>query len=74
MAMNKTRNGIRRVSLLFALELLDDMVRRTSIGPDYVDSATHQAVAEAIRRAKKRSEPKEIKPRADQLPLLAVAE
>lgn len=64
--MKKAR---RKTNLLFALELLDEMVRRTSIGPSYMESPTQQAVAEAIRRAKKRAQPKGIEPRKDQLPL-----
>jgi hypothetical protein len=63
-----------KVNVLFALELLDDMVRHTSIGPSYVESPTQQAVADAIRRAKKRSQPKGIEPRRDQLPLLVPRE
>ena len=64
----------QRVNLLFALELLDDTVRQTPIGPSYMESTTQQAVAEAIRRAKKRSPPKEFKPREDQMPLLVAPE
>ena len=64
----------RRVNLLFALELLDGMVRQTPIGPSYMASTTHEAVADAIRRAKKRCQPKDIKPRRDQMSLLTGAE
>jgi hypothetical protein len=64
----------QRVNLLFALELLDDMVRQTPIGPSYMESPTRHAVAEALRRAKKRFQPKGIKPRSDQISLLAMAE
>jgi hypothetical protein len=72
--MKNKRNAIRTVGLLFALELLDDMVRRTQIGSDYVNSLTRQTVVEAIRRAKRRTVPKEIKPHRDQMPLLEVSQ
>jgi hypothetical protein len=64
----------QRVNLLFALELLDEMVRQTSIGPSYMEGPTRHAVAEALRRAKKRFQPKGIKPRRDQMPLMATPE
>ena len=64
----------QKVNLLFALELLDEMVRQTSIGPSYLESPTQQAVAEAIRRAKRRFQPRIITPRGDQPPLLVTQE
>ncbi len=67
--MTNSRSRKRLPGLLFALEMLDDMVRKTSIGPSYVDTTMHQAVLDAIRRAKKRSQPKDIMPRTDQMPL-----
>ncbi len=72
--MKKRQSTRRNINLLLALELLDEMVRKTSIGPSYVDSTAHQAVAEAIRRARKRSQIKGVKPREDQLSLLAATE
>lgn len=69
--MKKPRTTIRKTSLLFALELLDDLVKRT-IGPTYMDSTTQRTVAEAIARAKNRSKPKYITPRQDQMPLPGV--
>ena len=64
----------QRVNLLSALELLDEMVRQTSIGHSYLESPTQLAVAEAIRRAKRRLYPRGITPRSDQPPLLETPE
>ena len=69
MTMRKLRSQARKINLLFALELLDEMARHSVI--PYMGTTTQQAVAEAIRRAKKRSAPKEVVPREDQLRLLA---
>jgi len=59
--------------LLFALELLDEAVRATSIGKSYIGSLTEQTVSEAMRRARRRREPQEIKPRHDQMSMQEVA-
>jgi hypothetical protein len=67
--MRKLRSQARKINLLFALELLDELVRHSAIA--YMGTTTQQAVAEAIRRAKRRSSPKAIVPREDQLRLLA---
>lgn len=69
--MKKLQSQARKTNLLFAPELLDEMVRRSAIA--YMGTTTQQAVAEAIRRAKKRSAPRGIAPRLDQIPLLASA-
>ncbi len=68
--MKKLRSQARKINLLFALELLDEMVRQSPI--EYVGTTTEQAVAEAIRRARKRSAPREVPVHKDQLLLLAV--
>ena len=65
--MRRLKSSARKVNLLFALELLDECVRTSSIKCGYVGSLTEQAVIEAIRRARQRREPREIKPRHDQL-------
>jgi hypothetical protein len=71
--MKTLRTRKPKPTLLTALELLDDMVRR-ALGASYLDSTMHEAVADAIRRAKKRSQPQSITPRDDQLRLLKTEE
>ena len=65
--MRKQRAQVRKINLLFALELLDECVRMSSLGPAYVGSLTEQAVTEALNRARKRRRVTgAIKPRPDQ--------
>lgn len=71
--MRRLKASARRVNLLFALELLDECVRMSSIKTSYVGSLTEQAVTEALHRARRRRGSKEIKPRHDQLALREVA-
>ncbi|MFO0966147.1 MAG: hypothetical protein U0793_11265 [Gemmataceae bacterium] len=59
--------------MLFALELLDECVRTSSIRSSYLGSLTEQAVTEAMRRARHRREPREIKPRHDQMSMHEMA-
>jgi hypothetical protein len=51
--MKNTRQAARTVSLLFALELLDECVRASAIKDGYLGSATEQTVSAAMRQAKK---------------------
>ena len=53
-------------------EAARDCAAMVVVGSDHTDvgSPTEQAVTEAIARARKRREPKAIKPRHDQIPLL----
>jgi len=70
--MRRLKSSARKVNLLFALELLDEVVRASSIGKSYIGSLTQEAVAEALRRARRRHEPRAIKPRHDQLAMEAI--
>jgi len=71
--MRRLKSSARKINLLYALELLDETIRVSSIGESYVGSLTQQAVTEALHRARRRREPKEIKPRHDQLCMQEVA-
>jgi hypothetical protein len=71
--MRRLKSSARKINLLFALELLDESVRLSSIKSSYVGSLTEQAVVEAIRRARQRREPREMKPRHDQMSMHEVA-
>jgi hypothetical protein len=69
--MRKLLSTTRKLNLLFALELLDEMVRRSAIAADYLGSTTELAVSETITRARQRSRRAGVEPRCDQMPLLA---
>ena len=56
--MRKLKSSARKVNLLFAVELLDEEMR--TVSKNYIGSLTHQAVTEAIGRARRRREPREI--------------
>jgi hypothetical protein len=71
--MRRLRSSARKINLLYALELLDEVVRASTIGPSYPGSLTQQAVSEAIARARRRRQPREIKPRHDQLRMQQIA-
>ena len=68
--MKKLRSQVRKVNLLYALELLDEMVRHSAIV--YAGTTTQQAVTEAIQRAKRRSMRTGMAPRDDQLLLVRI--
>lgn len=62
----QTTAQARKINLLGALELLDELVRRSPSGAGYVGSSTEQAVRSAIDRAYRRRRLKAIEPREDQ--------
>jgi hypothetical protein len=66
MHLGSRKRPARAISVLEALELLDDLMRRSPGAQEYVGSAAEQTVAMAITRGRRRREPKVIRPRPDQ--------
>lgn len=65
--MYQTEPKLRKVTLLSALELLDEAVRKSAVSSNYVGSLTQLTVSDAIRRAKQAKKSNSIQPRHDQL-------